>query len=106
MQRYASMRDAYDSIYESNCNSKKKAKKQSVKEALDTLIESGIINEDELQSLMERGKISPSLQKDLDKMSQQLKVSNAPRVKPPNAPSKPVGDKKVPGMMDHSKKND
>ena len=55
---------------------------------------------------MERGKISPSLQKDLDKMSQQLKVSNAPRVKPPNAPSKPLGDKKVPGMMDHSKKND
>ncbi len=99
MQRYASMRDAYDSIYT-------KAPDTTITEALTLLHQKGIITEEEVQSLMERGKVSPALQKDLDKISQQLKVSNAPRVKPPNAPSKPLGDKKVPGMFDHSKKND
>lgn len=99
MQRYASMRDAYDSIYT-------KAPDTSITEALTLLQQKGIITEEEVQSLMERGKVSPALQKDLDKMSQQLKVSNAPRVKPKDAPFKPLGNEKVPGMMDHSKRND
>ena len=93
MQRYASMRDAYDSIYT-------KAPDTSIAEALTLLQQKGIITEDEHKSLMERQET------DLEKMTRQLKVSNAPRVKPPNAPSKPLGDKKIPGMMDHSKKND
>ena len=93
MQRYASMRDAYDSIYT-------KAPDTSITEALTLLQQKGIITEDEHKSLMERQET------DLEKMTRQLKVSNAPRVKPPNAPSKPLGDKKIPGMMDHSKKND
>ena len=93
MQRYASMRDAYDSIYT-------KAPDTSIAEALTLLQQKGIITEDEHKSLMERQET------DLEKMTRQLKVSNAPRVKPANAPSKPLGDKKIPGMMDHSKKND
>ena len=93
MQRYASMRDAYDSIYT-------KAPDTSITEALTLLQQKGIITEEEHKSLMERQET------DLEKMTRQLKVSNAPRVKPPNAPSKPLGDKKIPGMMDHSKKND
>ena len=93
MQRYASMRDAYDSIYT-------KAPDTSITEALTLLQQKGIITEDEFKTLMTREET------DLEKMTRQLKVSNAPRVKPPNAPSKPLGDKKVPGMMDHSKKND
>lgn len=100
MASYGNMRDAYTSIYS------KAQPKDPITEALDILLSNGIINEDEVQSLMERGKVSPALQKDLDKMKQQLKVSNAPREKPANAPSKPLGDKKVPGMFDHSKRND
>ena len=88
------MRDAYSSIYS------KVQPKDPITEALDTLLSNGIISEDELKSLMERQET------DLEKMTRQLKVSNAPRVKPPNAPSKPLGDKKVPGMFDHSKRND
>lgn len=93
MQRYASMRDAYDSIYT-------KAPDTTITEALDTLLSNGIISEDEFNTLMKREET------DLEKMTRQLKVSNAPRVKPKDAPPKTLGDKKVPGMMDHSKKND
>ena len=93
MQRYASMRDAYDSIYT-------EAPDTSITEALTLLQQKGIITEDEFKTLMTREET------DLEKMSRQLKVSNAPRVKPKDAPSKPLGDKKVPGMFDHSKKND
>ena len=46
------------------------------------------------------------LQKQLDTMKSQLKVSNAPRNKQPNATGKPTGEGKHPGMFDHSKKND
>ena len=101
------MRDAYSSIYE-KCDKKKSDKDKStlVKEAIDTLLETGMINDKEYTSLMERGKVSSSLQKDLDKMSQQLKVYNKPRAIPPNAPPQGIGNKKVPGMMDYSKKND
>ncbi len=94
MASYGNMRDAYTSIYS------KAQPKDPVTEAIDTLLSSGIINEDEVKSLMERKET------DLEKMTRQLKVSNAPRAIPPNAPSKPLGDKKLPGMMDHSKKND
>jgi|14_taG_2_1085336.scaffolds.fasta_scaffold33520_3 TPP-dependent pyruvate/acetoin dehydrogenase alpha subunit len=94
MASYGNMRDAYSSIYS------KPQPQDPISEALDTLLTSGIISEDELKSLMER-KETP-----LEQMTRQLKVSNAPRVKPPNAPSKPLGDKKVPGMFDHSKRND
>ena len=102
MASYGNMRDAYSSIYS------KEQPKDPIIEALDTLLSNGIINEKEVQSLMERekGKYNGSLQKDLAKMSQQLKVSNKPRAIPPNAPPKVLGDKKVPGMMDHSKRND
>ncbi len=93
MQRYASMRDAYDSIYT-------KSSDTSITEALTLLQQRGIITEDEFKTLMTREET------DLEKMTRQLKVSNAPRVKPKDAPSKPLGDKKVPGMFDHSKKND
>ena len=94
MASYGNMRDAYSSIYS------KSQPQDPISEALDTLLTSGIISEDELKSLMER-KETP-----LEQMTRQLKVSNAQRVKPPNAPSKPLGDKKVPGMFDHSKRND
>jgi len=94
MASYGNMRDAYSSIYS------KPQPQDPISEALDTLLTSGIISEDELKSLMER-KETP-----LEQMTRQLKVSNAQRVKPPNAPSKPLGDKKVPGMFDHSKRND
>ena len=102
MASYGNMRDAYSSIYSGA------QPKDPIIEAIDTLLSNGIINEKEVQSLMERekGKYNGSLQKDLAKMSQQLKVSNKPRAIPPNAPPKALGDKKVPGMMDHSKRND
>ena len=93
MQRYASMRDAYDSIYT-------KSPDTTITEALTLLHQKGIITEDELKTLMTREET------DLEKMTRQLKVSNAPRVKPKDAPPKTLGDKKIPGMMDHSKKND
>ena len=54
----------------------------------------------------EERKPNPYLKKQLDTMRQQLKVSNAPRKKPADVSPKPLGDKKVPGMFDHSKKND
>jgi len=54
----------------------------------------------------EERKPNPYLQKQLDTMRKQLKVSNTPRKKPENVSPKPLGDKKVPGMFDHSKKND
>jgi TPP-dependent pyruvate/acetoin dehydrogenase alpha subunit len=94
MASYGNMRDAYSSIYS------KSQPQDPISEALDTLLTSGIISEDEHNSLMERQET------DLEKMTRQLKVSNKPRAIPPNAPSKPLGDKKVPGMMDHSKRND
>ena len=102
MASYGNMRDAYSSIYSGA------QPKDPIIEAIDTLLSNGIINEKEVQSLMERekGKYKESLQDDLAKMSQQLKVSNKPRAIPPNAPPKGIGDKKVPGMMDHSKRND
>ena len=101
MASYGNMRDAYSSIYEKcDKNKSKHSKATVVKEALDTLLESGTINVEEHRSLMERQET------DLEKMSRQLKVSNAPRAIPPNAPPQGIGNKKVPGMMDHSKKND
>ena len=112
MASFGNMRDAYNSIYESNCNSKKKTKKVAVKEALDTLIESGIIDEDEFQTLMERGKPSPALQKEIDDMNQKLKVSNDKNGKTkksnkPNATPKPIGDEaRVPGMFNHGNRKD
>lgn len=103
MQRYASMRDAYNSIYESNCNSKKKTKKVAVKEALDTLIESGIIDEDEFNNLNERN--DKALEMVKAKLKGQLHDPKKP--KPANAPSRgPIGDKGGPGMPDYTKKND
>ena len=94
MESYGNMREAYSSIYSSA------QPKDPISEALDTLLTSGIISENELKSLMER-KETP-----LEQMTRQLKVSNKPRAIPPNAPRKPVGDKGGPGMMDHSKRND
>ena len=94
MASYGNMRDAYSSIYSGA------QPKDPIIEALDTLLSNGIITEDELNSLMERKET------DLEKMTRQLKVSNKPRAVPPNAPPKVLGDKKVPGMMDHSKRND
>ena len=94
MASYGDMRDAYNSIYSGT------QPKDPIIEALDTLLASGIISEDELKSLIERQET------DLEKMTRQLKVSNKPRAIPPNAPPKVLGDKKVPGMMDHSKRND
>ena len=101
MASYGNMRDAYSSIYE-KCDKKKSDKNKTtiVKEAIDTLLEAGMIDDKEYKSLMERQET------DLEKMTRQLKVSNKPRAIPPNAPRKPLGDKKVPGMMDHSKRND
>ena len=99
MQRYASMRDAYDSIYT-------KAPDTSIAEALTLLQQKGIITEDEHKSLMERQET------DLEKMTRQLKVSNA-RKKPVETSADRAqkaknyaGNSNAPGMMDHSKKND
>ena len=97
MASYGNMRDAYSSIYK---NVQPKVDADPITEALGTLLSNGIISEEELKSLMERKET------DLEKMARQLKVSNKPRAIPPNAPPKTLGDKKVPGMMDHSKRND
>ncbi len=100
MASYGNMRDAYSSIYS------KPQPQDPISEALDTLLTSGIISEDELKSLMERKET------DLEKMKRELGVSNGPdgktkKGKTPNAPSNPLGDRsRVPGMFDHSKRND
>ena len=102
MASYGNMRDAYSSIYSGA------QPKDPIIEAIDTLLSNGIINEKEVQSLMEREKVkyNGSLKDDLAKMKRHLDASKKPRAIPPNAPRKPLGDKKVPGMIDHSQRND
>ena len=105
MQRYASMRDAYDSIYT-------KAPDTSITEALTLLQQRGIITEDEFKTLMTREET------DLEKMSRQLKVSNDANGKTKKAKPLTPGENAQKasnfaanrnnnvGQMDHSKKND
>ena len=105
MQRYASMRDAYDSIYT-------KSSDTSITEALTLLQQRGIITEDEFKTLMTREET------DLEKMKRQLKVSNDKdgktiKGKPPSAADEAQKARNFAanrnnnvGQMDHSKKND
>ncbi len=105
MQRYASMRDAYDSIYT-------KAPDTTITEALTLLHQKGIITEEELKTLMTREET------DLEKMKRQLKVSNDKdgktiKGKPPSSADNAQKARNFAanrnnnvGQMDHSKRND
>ena len=104
MQRYASMRDAYDSNYT-------KAPDTTITEALDILLTSGIITEDEFNTLMKREET------DFQKFKRHLDASNkdgktikskplTPEQEAQKAKNFAANRGNTFGGPDHSKRND